>query len=358
MNDSKFTLLPTQVTKTIAAFLNERLNERQKAELRALLGSGEGGAMTGEDIAAALDTFLEGSEWRGGDTAMTGEAIQNALDSLLGSSWRDAPTLQQIYDPLDNEHGMSWRLILAQRPYSVNVKQPFNIGLGTETGTNVHPNFFFFETSYDDGYVPDGITNVYFTDTAIADQAGADFWPIPTSTVVVAYTDSTATSYESFQNLIKNLYKNSKWNVFPNARTLDATLSPSVYDTITLTGFYANDTQNAIDVLIDNQNWTILTPNNNVPDFPWFSLPEAGIPSKVPTSVDNLLGTYIAVGDGGVTLPGGNIWICESASDDPADWVELSDFTIPQWPKRAVVSLTYNHYFTNSSQTFVHTATY
>jgi hypothetical protein len=44
--------------------------------------------MTGEDIATALDAYLESNEWRGGDAAMTGDAIVTVLDAYIGPAWR------------------------------------------------------------------------------------------------------------------------------------------------------------------------------------------------------------------------------------------------------------------------------
>lgn len=77
MNQAKFTLAPDQVTKTMAAFLNENLNEKQKADIRKLLGTGmtnepDGNLMIGDtapvnDLTAA--TSSTGTE--GGDNGIT-----------------------------------------------------------------------------------------------------------------------------------------------------------------------------------------------------------------------------------------------------------------------------------------------
>ena len=326
MNDSKFTLLPSQVTKTMAAFLNERLNVRQKAELRELLGTGTGGGgdMTGEEIAEALDAALGSAEWRSGETTMTGEEISEALDTLLGSAWRETNTGPSGPPGIDSGNLRPYVInkmfdsTVASSAYGLSYQDYNKVYLNGAVNPN-QPSVF----GKSEWGIPDGVTELYVSGI-ISDQLPSEygFSALPASLLHIS-SDGMANS-ATFRIIINAIGNSPLYYAYNGVLDFFNANFASAGDDI-----FDPDTQTIIENLMGN-GWTIYAPNGNMPITP------NPIPS-FPSYTSALGSNYFAVGNAeeglGIT---GELWACSSESDpnDPSNWYMYAASEWYPFPKR------------------------
>lgn len=318
------------------------LSEETKAALRAIIGAGtgEGGAMTGEEIAAALDTVLGSAEWRGGDTAMTGQAIEAVLDAFyMGTGWRTVLSPSDIVNavnsglgtmdwqtPVDFSNvsnviggalGNVWMMRAVERTPRENIYlRPADGAYNDLNYVNGNQANLGYLTWYNGGIV-DGITSVDMTETNFTMPTTT--WAFPTSVNLITASHITDSTF--FEKIVEALIANPHWSKLPLTRYLDCSIVASS------TGFYSPTVQGAIDSLIA-QGWIIYTPAYNLPENPWVCVSNPGLSNAVLSGSGN---TYAAQGDGGITLDGYLLYFCETNSPDPADWIPAS---AADWPLR------------------------
>ena len=298
--------------------------------------------MTGEDIATALDTFLESSEWRGGDTAMTGEAIEAVLDAFyMGTGWRTVLSPSEIVSAINSELGSSewqtpvdfpsvsnvinsqlgnaWMMRAVERTPRENiylrpVDGSYN-DLNYVSGTEANMGYL----TWHNGGIIDGITIVDMTETDFIVPTST--WAFPTSVNLI--TASHVADSTFFEKIVEALNANPHWSKLPLFRTLDCSAVSSC------TGYFTTEIQGYIDNLMA-QSWVIYTPVNNLPQSPWVQVP-SGIANAVDISGTGVL--YVVRGDNGTTLEGEGLYVCETGSLDPVDWLQVT--SISAWPARS-----------------------
>lgn len=305
----------------------------------------QGGAMTGEEIATALDTVLGSAEWRGGDTAMTGEAIRDALDSLFGdAAWRTPMDGDVISETLDTYLGDSaWKSRTYERAPLFNVIYPVidssEIRVAAYNGTiaTIVNNEWYY------GFLPDGVQYATLDECDFVYNPGEITWRFPTSLDAVTVTETSDGAL--FDKLVAALVQNPYWINTYRSRTLDCNAISVPWT------FASSDTQSWIDSLLDG-GWTIYTPELNIVPSPWQQIMTPGIPGRL--QPDGMTSVWVAQGDGGATLDGSDMYWAASDSTDPLDYIPIS-YTEHNWPGRQQVDAGAQLYVTfNGANYFVH----
>ena len=211
-----------------------------------------------------------------------------------------------------------------------NINLPYN----AVTSTSIFPintgtTWELSDSSFTDGFVPDGVTDIIFDNVNYTPNNNSASWRFPSS--LVNFTIIDAPSPDDFYNIIADLSDNPQLS-------LPSSLSPRVVDFSLsavgpASGFFSAELQSSLVYLIDN-NWSVLTVGYNLPDSPWIQLTESGIASKLLISSMDYI--YVTKGDG-VDLPDTSlIYACNSGSDDPADWFPITVNPDTTWPLRAI----------------------
>lgn len=307
------------------------------AQLLLVLG------LRAEDIAAALDTYLESSTWRGGDTAMTGEAIEDVLDAYYGgTNWRDATTGDSIVAALNSTLGNAWSMRAFERAPIFNIQYPPLNTTFTEVLDYNGTEVTIGGAEWASGFIPDGVSQIFLNDCTFIWSDDEYSWRFPSSTLNIVVDDFA--SVTPFSDLVRSVAQNPFWSTFPLSRTLDCSLLGSAGG-----GFYDSTTQTAIETLLD-AGWAVITPDMNLPESPWVEVVSSGISGAV--QIDGTGDLFVAQGDNGVTLDGTGLYFCETLSVDPLDWIPVNSTN--GWPQRAVNYSTsvYEFYVTIASGAF------
>lgn len=287
----------------------------------ALIEPGGVGSMDGVTIATALDEYLESDEWRGGDTAMTGEAIEAVLDAYYGSTaWRDATTGASIVAALNSELGNVWSARSYERSFLANLSfVPSTSSYTPLAYIDVAGTAGFSSVQWHHGGIVDGVTHVNMDEVDFS--VSTETWMFPTSVTSIAVIHATDGTH--FEKLVAALGNNPHWQKLPLFRTLDCSAVSSS------TGYFTTEIQGHIDNLMA-QSWVIYTPGSNLPQSPWVQVP-SGIANAVDISGMGVL--YVVRGDNGTTLEGEALYVCETDSQNPVDWLQVT--SVSGWPARS-----------------------
>jgi hypothetical protein len=210
-----------------------------------------------------------------------------------------------------------------------NINLPYN----AVTSTSIFPintgtTWELAGSSFTDGFVPDGVTDIIFDNVNYTLNSNSASWRFPSS--LVNFTIIDAPSPDDFYNIIADLYYNPQLS-------LVSSLSPHVVDFSQSSvgpgsGFFSTELQAMIESLI-GYNWSVLTVGYNLPDSPWIQMTESGIANKVLIAPMDYI--YVTKGDGGDLPDASLIYACNNGSDDPADWFPLTVSSGTAWPSRA-----------------------
>lgn len=302
--------------------------EGEISQMKQILG------LTSEDIANALDSYLGGGSWRGGDTAMTGEDIVAAIDALLGSEdWKQVNA------------GPAGADAAYMRPFTVNrllhediisaTYSVYEYVSGTSAvPTHVNTGFGFANAMYPEKQgLPDGVTNVTIFgalfDSIPATQYGYFTWPTSVSSIVsVAFG-----SISGFGKLLDFLEQQT-WIESHSAYGGLLDFSGGIYGGSGENALFTAAQQYVIDTLI-SRGWSVLTPEYNTPaGFGYYLISSAsnvGIANRQLVDADGT--QYVAVGDGADLPISGALYVCDIDSTDPLDW-QFVGSSFAGWPGR------------------------